>query len=263
VQELFGGAGGLGWVVVKAVLLFAVALIGLRVAERRTLAQFSAFDFAVAVAIGATIGRTVTAASTSFATGAVALVTFLVMHRIVAFARQHSRVARAIDHPPRILIADGRIRHRELAWAGLTSPDVYMLLREHGVGDLSQVGYLLYEPRGRTTLIRAGEELGPVMQHGLAAAGYLNEAGPDGALADDDREPEPAVGRTAQQGLTAGDAVRGDDRPASSECGEGRAHRAATTAGHAAAWGRGKQCDGAVLAHDGRRGAAEYGPVGA
>lgn len=178
VQELFGGAGGLGWVVVKAVLLFAVAVIGLRLGERRTLAQFSAFDFAVAVAIGAIIGRTVTAASTSFATGAVALVTLLIMHRIVAFARQHSRVARAIDHPPRILIARGRIRQRELAWAGLTPPDVYMLLRQHGVGDLSQVGYLLYEPRGRTTLIRAEEEPGPVMQHGLAAAGYLNEAGP-------------------------------------------------------------------------------------
>jgi uncharacterized membrane protein YcaP (DUF421 family) len=178
VQELFGGAGGLGWVVVKAVLLFLVAVIGLRVGERRTLAQFSAFDVVVAVAIGSIIGRTVTAASTSFATGAVALVTLLVLHRIVAFARRHSRVARAIDHPPRVLVARGRIRHRELAWAGLTPPDIDMLLRQHGVGDLSQVGYLLYEPRGRTTLIRAGEEPGPVMRHGLAAAGYLTEAGP-------------------------------------------------------------------------------------
>ena len=177
-EELFGGAGGLGWVAVKAVLLFAVAVVGLRLGERRTLAQLSAFDFTVAVAIGSIIGRTATAPSTSFATGAVALVTLLAVHRFVALARRHSRVARAIDHPPRVLIARGRIQHRELAWAGLTSPDVYMLLRQHGVSDLSQVGYLLYEPRGRTTLIRAGEEPGPVMQHGLAAAGYLHEAGP-------------------------------------------------------------------------------------
>ena len=77
-QELFRGPGGLGWVAVKAVLLFAVAVIGLRLGERRTLAQLSAFDFTVAVAIGSIIGRTVTVASTSFATGAVALVTLLV-----------------------------------------------------------------------------------------------------------------------------------------------------------------------------------------
>jgi uncharacterized membrane protein YcaP (DUF421 family) len=178
VRELFGGAGGLGWVVVKAVLLFAVAVVGLRLGERRTLAQLNAFDFTVAVAIGAIIGRTVTAASTSFATGAVALVTLLVIHRIVAVARRHSRIGSAIDHPPRVLVSGGRIHQHELAWAGLTSKDVYMLLRQHGVGDLGQVGYLLYEPRGQTTLIRAGDEPGPVMLQGLAAAGCLNQAGP-------------------------------------------------------------------------------------
>jgi len=177
VQELFGGASGLGWVAIKAVLLFAVAVIGLRFGERRTLTQLNAFDFTVAVAIGSIIGRTVTAASTSFATGAVALVTLLAAHRVVAFARQHSRVARAIDHPPRVLVADGRMQHPELARAGLTSSDVYVLLRGHDVDDLSQVAYLLYEPSGRTTLIRAGEESGAVIRQGLAAAGYLNDAG--------------------------------------------------------------------------------------
>jgi uncharacterized membrane protein YcaP (DUF421 family) len=58
----------------------------------RTLAQLSAFDFAVAVAIGAIIGRGATASDTSFATSAVALVTFLVAHRAVAIGRRHSLV---------------------------------------------------------------------------------------------------------------------------------------------------------------------------
>src|SRR5580704_16058232 len=114
VAELIGGASGLGWVAVKAVLLFALAVIGLRVAERRTLAQLSAFDFAVAVAIGAIIGRGATASDTSFATSAVALVTFLVAHRVVAIGRRHSRVVRLIDHPPRVLVARGEIQGTEL-----------------------------------------------------------------------------------------------------------------------------------------------------
>ena len=174
-QELIGGAGGLGWVAVKAVLLFAVAVVGLRLGERRTVAQLNAFDFTVAVAIGSIIGRTVTAASTSFATGAIALVTLLGVHRVVALARRHSRIARAIDHPPRILLTGGTILHRELARAGLTSSDLYVMLRQHGIDDLSQVGYLIYEPSGRTTLIQADEAPGPVMQQGLASAGCLNQ----------------------------------------------------------------------------------------
>lgn len=167
-SELIGGASGLGWVAVKAVLLFAVAIIGLRLGERRTLAQLSAFDFAVAVAIGAIIGRGATAHDTSFATSAIALVTFLVAHRIVAILRRHSRVVRLIDHPPRLLVARGALQEAELARAGLTVADVYALLRENGVGDLGQVGYLIYETRGAVTLVRADHEPGPLMRDALS-----------------------------------------------------------------------------------------------
>jgi uncharacterized membrane protein YcaP (DUF421 family) len=170
-SELVGGAGGLGWVAVKAVALFAVAVLGLRLGERRTLVQLGAFDFAVAVAIGSIIGRTVTASDTSFLTGAVALVTLLAAHRLVALARRHSRVARAIDHPPRVLVARGRVRPRELARAGLTVADVHALVRQHGVDDLADVGYLLYETRGATTLVKAGTEPGPLTKEALDAAG--------------------------------------------------------------------------------------------
>ena len=170
--ELIGGASGLGWVAVKAVLLFAVAVIGLRLGERRTLAQLSAFDFAVAVAVGAIIGRGATARDTSFASSAIALVTFLVAHRVVAILRRHSRVVRLIDHPLRVLVAGGELQDGELARSGLTAADVYALLRENGVADLGQVGYLLYEARGAVTLIGAGREPGPLVRDGLNASGH-------------------------------------------------------------------------------------------
>ena len=166
---------------VKAVLLSAVAVIGLRLGERRTLAQLSAFDFAVAVAIGAIIGRRRDRRDhrpgrdrpdTSFASSAIALVTFLAAHRIGAIGRRHSRVVRLIDHPPRVLVAGGELQDGELARAGLTAADVHALLRENGVGDLGQVGYLLYERRGAVTVIGAGREPGPLMQNGLNATGY-------------------------------------------------------------------------------------------
>jgi uncharacterized membrane protein YcaP (DUF421 family) len=176
--ELVGGVAGLGWVVVKAVLMFAVAVIGLRLGERRTLAQLGAFDFAVAVAIGAIIGRTVTAPSVSFVTGAVAVVTLLAVHRLVAFARRHNRIVRLIDHPPRVLVASGTIQDRELARLGLTTADVYALLRQHDIDDLDQVGYLLYETRGVTTLIGADAEPGDVMRDGLSAAGFRDVTQP-------------------------------------------------------------------------------------
>lgn len=181
--ELIGGGSGLGWVAVKAVLLFVVAVIGLRLGERRTIAQLSAFDFAVAVAVGAIIGRGATAPGTSFAASAIALVTFLVAHRVAAVLRRHSRVVRLIDHAPCVLVARGELQERELARAGLTDTDVYALLRENGVGDLGQVGYLVYETRGTVTLIGADRTPGPLMRDALNASGYRQAHPRQGGLA--------------------------------------------------------------------------------
>jgi len=77
-----------------------------------------------------------------------------------------------IDHPPRVLVAGGEPQGRELARAGLTAEDVYALLRENGVGDLGQVGYLLYETRGIATVIGADREPSPLARDGLNASGY-------------------------------------------------------------------------------------------
>lgn len=170
--ELVGGAGNLGWVAVKAVLMFAVTVVGLRLGERRTLAQLGAFDFAVAVAVGAIIGRTATSSSTSFATGAVALVTLLVAHRAVSAARRRSWLGGWVDSPPRLLVVEGHVCDDALSRAGLTVGDLYALLREHGVAQLEDVEVLLYETRGSVTIVRRGEDVGAVTRAGLDAAGY-------------------------------------------------------------------------------------------
>ena len=156
----------------KALLMFAITVVGLRLAERRTLAQLSAFDFAVAVAVGALIARTATSSTTSFATGAVVLVTLLAAHRLVTESRRTRWIGRLTDSPPRVLVAGGRLAPHGMARAGLTPDDVFALLREHGVVDVADVQFLLYEARGAVTLAKVGEPIGPTLTSGLQAAGY-------------------------------------------------------------------------------------------
>jgi uncharacterized membrane protein YcaP (DUF421 family) len=103
---------------------------------------------------------------------ATGLVTFLAAHRLFAIGRRHSRVVPLIDHRPRVLVAAGGLQGAELAHAGLTDADVSALLRQNGVGNLGQVGYLLYETRGTVTVIGAAREPGPLVRDGLDASGY-------------------------------------------------------------------------------------------
>jgi uncharacterized membrane protein YcaP (DUF421 family) len=170
--ELVGGSGALGWVVLKAVLLVMLAVAWFRVGERRTFAQLSSFDFAVSVAVGAIIGRTATSSSTSFLTGAVALVTLLVTHAVISVVRRRFGLRAVLDQPPNVLVAGGVLQQEGMARAGLTEADVYALLRQQQIGSLAEVGYLLYEARGGVSLHRAGTAVGELMRGALIDAGY-------------------------------------------------------------------------------------------
>lgn len=172
---LFGQTGELVSVIAKALLMYATAVVGLRVAHRRTLSQWTAIDFAAAVAIGALIGRTAVASGQSFLVGAVALVTLLVAHALVTLGRGNRWVAKAVDHRVRVLVDHGRLRQDQLRICGLTENDVLAKLRERGVRDLGELRYVLYETKGELTIV---PETGPDTQDGsLVQAGLRDAAG--------------------------------------------------------------------------------------
>lgn len=152
---LTSGPAELGYTAGKAALMYATAVIGLRLSERRTVAQWSTIDFVAAVAVGAIVGRTAIASTQSFATGAVALLVLLVLHRLVSFARLNRWFAVLVDHRVRLLVCDGELRRRELRRCGLTEQDLSVHLRQRGVLTLANVKYVLYEAKGGITVVPA------------------------------------------------------------------------------------------------------------
>jgi uncharacterized membrane protein YcaP (DUF421 family) len=137
----------------KAMAMYAVALVVLRVGPRRTLSQWTAIDVVAAVALGAIVGRTAIARDEPTAVGAAALAAILAMHYLLTICRLHPRFARLVDHPVRILVDHGRVRPDQLRRCGLTEADVRAQLRRHGVGALADVRYVLYEAKGEITVV--------------------------------------------------------------------------------------------------------------
>jgi uncharacterized membrane protein YcaP (DUF421 family) len=117
-HALLGGWPQPVYAVVKAVALFLTAAAAFRFGQRRTLAEFTPFDWVTAVAVGAIVGRTATAADTSWATGAAALLALVGVHALVARLRFSDRIRRMVDPPVRVLIRD-----RELDHANMRRPD--------------------------------------------------------------------------------------------------------------------------------------------
>jgi uncharacterized membrane protein YcaP (DUF421 family) len=178
---LTDGWSQLGWTALKAFLLYLTALFLLRAGERRTLAELAPFDVVAMVALGAILGRTATASDTAYAVGAVALVTLVIAHRMVARVRMSrwTIFRRLLEHPPAVLVRDGVLRDDELRRCRLTPEDLYSALRRKGIADLSTVHFAIFEPEGRLSVVRVGEPDGDLVQAALREAARARGAVPD------------------------------------------------------------------------------------
>lgn len=150
---LFSGADPLAAAAAKAALMYVTALLGLRVAHRRTLAQWTAIDFAAAVAVGAIVGRTAVASSEPLLIGVIALLTILLAHALITFSRYLPWLTKLTDHRIRVLVDHGRLRRRQLLICGLTEADLVARLRQQGVYDLTDLRYVFYETKGELSVV--------------------------------------------------------------------------------------------------------------
>ena len=141
------------WAGVKALALFVTAAAAFRFTQRRAIAEFTPFDWVTAVAVGAIIGRTATAADTAWLTGATALLVLIVAHAVVTRIRFVPQLRRLVDPPLRVLIRDGAIDEHNLRRCGLTHTDLAAVLRQHGHDGPDTVRLALFEEKGSVSVL--------------------------------------------------------------------------------------------------------------
>jgi len=179
VSWISGNWPALGIVAGKAVLMYAIALAGLRLGERRTLAEWAIIDFVTAVAIGAIVGRTAIAGTQSLLTGGVALLTLIVVHRLASWLRCNTAVGPLLQHRVCVLVEHGRVHHGQLRRCGLTPNDLFAQLRLRGVLGLEGIRYVLYEATGGLTIVPDdADPTGEALQSGLRGALGLDRPQP-------------------------------------------------------------------------------------
>ncbi|BBZ15304.1 DUF421 domain-containing protein [Mycobacterium branderi] len=158
--QLFDGWRPAGYAALKALAFFVTAAGAFRFTLRRTIAALTPFDWVTAVAIGAVIGRTATAADTSWFTGAAALLTLVAAHDVVARLRFIPWMRRVVDKPVRVLIRDGQLHEPNMKRCGLTRVDLDAILREHGHQTPENVRLALFESKGAVSIMSKSQDSG-------------------------------------------------------------------------------------------------------
>lgn len=151
-HAIFDGWPQSVYAAVKTLLLFITETAAFRLTERRTIAEFTPFDWVTAVAAGSIVGRAATASDTSWATAAAALATLIAAHAVIARLRFVGWIRRIVDPPVRILIRDGTVDNTNLRRCRLTRADLDAILRQHGFTEANGVGLALFESKGSVSL---------------------------------------------------------------------------------------------------------------
>jgi uncharacterized membrane protein YcaP (DUF421 family) len=144
-------------VLTDAIVGYFVVLILLRLGGKRTLTQMSAFDIVVAITMGAVLGKTILDSHIPILHGLLVIALLVVMQALVAWLSAGNRVAQFIvTRRPVLLMQDGRVDVDALEQARISEAELLRTLREHGIGQLEQVGAVVLEADGKLSVLRAG-----------------------------------------------------------------------------------------------------------
>ncbi len=139
----------------RTVVVFGVAVLVARLADRRMLGRLAGFDFIVGVVLGSVISRGINGDAQLLPTLG-ASVLLVLLHRILsAAAYQWHWVSRTVKGDDRILVENGRPNHEELRRNHITDDDLCENLRLHGaVRRPEEVAEARLERDGRISVIR-------------------------------------------------------------------------------------------------------------
>jgi len=145
----------------RAFATFIVAVVVIRIGNKRLFAQGTAFDIVVAIMFGSVMSRVITGSGTGtmLATWAGGL-TLILMHRLLATLTHHlSWFGPLVKGHAHLLIKDGEVREEGLRITGTTEQDLDQAMRSSGnAPDVSKVQLAYQERDGSISVVPKSSE---------------------------------------------------------------------------------------------------------
>ncbi len=133
---------------------YAALILTLRIAGKRTLSKWNAFDYVVTIALGSTLATLVLSKETTILQGAVALLLLIGLQFIVTWLSVRYRgVSRAVKAQPTLLLFNGRMCREAMKTARVTETEILAAARNQGFGNLERVAAVVLETDGSFSVI--------------------------------------------------------------------------------------------------------------
>src|SRR5213594_1842432 len=135
--------------VLRAVVVYAFLVVGLRLAGKRELAQLNPFDLVVLLTLSNTVQNAIIGDDNSVTGGIIGASALLVVNfLVVRFLYRHERLERLVEGDPDVLIENGKVLTDRLSAELITLPELESAAHKQGFASLDDVDRAVLEPGG-------------------------------------------------------------------------------------------------------------------
>ncbi len=148
-------------VLLRTTVMFVFALVLIRTMGKRSLSQFSAFDFVIIIALGSAVGDPMFYDDVPLLYGMLVVAVVVVLERILAvLTMRHQRVEEFVDSTPTVLVRHGVVDRRALTSELMSDRELDEALRTNGVERMGDVEIAVLEPSGKLSVRESAVEPG-------------------------------------------------------------------------------------------------------
>ena len=141
--------------IIRAVTIYLILLVVLRISGRRTMAQATPFDFVLLLIVAGATEQALLGDDFSITNAVVLIVTLFAMDIGFSYLKNwFPGFASVVDGRPTLLVCNGKVDHRALSKARMDVGDLMVAARaQHGLERLDQVRHAVLEADSGITII--------------------------------------------------------------------------------------------------------------
>lgn len=142
------------WLLLRALVLFALSLLAIRVMGKRTIGQLSPFDLLVIIILGSAAVIPMEEEKTPFTHGLIPIVIIAALNFLISKVILRSRWAENfLQGKPSVLVENGEVITKNLKQERVSMADLLIMLREKNVTNIADVQEAVLEPNGQLSVL--------------------------------------------------------------------------------------------------------------
>ncbi len=135
--------------ILRAIIVYAFLIVGLRLAGKRELAQLNPFDLVVLLTLSNTVQNAIIGNDNSVTGGLIGSATLLLVnYMVIRFLFTHERIDHVVEGERDVLIDHGQVREDHLKKELLTKQELEIAAHRQGFDDLKEIETAALEPGG-------------------------------------------------------------------------------------------------------------------